>query len=110
MKTSLVVKEFPFLEFLTNLKAGPRQRILRELPRPQLECLSEILHNFLIGRVTRDPRVLQKLRADKDCIRTIARKRTALKTKRQLLSSSRGGSILGILLPLALNVVRGFLG
>ena len=110
MKTSLVVKEFPFLEFLCSLEPGARRRILRELPRPQLECLSEILHNFLIGRVTRDPRVLQKLRADKDCIRTIARKRTALKTKLQLLSSSRGGSILGILLPLALNIVRRFLG
>ena len=110
MKTSLLVKELPFLEFLSNLAPTTRQRILRELPRPQLECLSEILHNFLIGRVTRDPRVLNKLRAHKDCIRTIARKKTSLKTKRQLLSSTRGGSILGILLPLALNIVKGFLG
>ena len=110
MKTSLVVKEFPFLEFLSNLGPGPRKRILREVQRPQLECLSEILHNFLIGRVTRDPSVLNKLRAHKHYIRTIAHKKTTLKTKRQLLSSKKGGSILGILLPLALNVVRGILG
>ena len=102
---SLLVQEADFLTFLNRQTPADRRKLVSQLSTPQLKCVSEILSNFLKGNLSSDKVIIKKLKPKRNTIRTLARKKTPLGIKREILSSKQGGSILSVILPLVASLV-----
>ena len=105
----LVVQNKELLMLLARLPPQHRKKIIAELKRKQLECISEIFSNFLKKKLTKDTKIIKKLKKYSKEIRLVANKKPSLKLKRQTLTSKRGGALLSILLPIAASVISSLL-
>lgn len=99
----LVYKKFIYL--LKGLKGKKRAALIKTLGREHLNCISEIFSNFLKKHLTCKSGIIKKLKNYREEIRAVARKKTSLRRKREILSSKRGGSILAAILPLAAGLL-----
>ena len=104
-KTSLISLHRDFIKFLKDTKPSYRQKILAHCRKHELDCISEIFSNFLKKNLTTDNKIIKKLYPHKVLIRQVALKKTPLKKKKKILTSSTGGSILSVLLPLAASLI-----
>ena len=105
-RTSKLSLHRDFIKFLRDIKnQSSRQKILAHCRKHELDCISEIFVNFLRKNLTTNKKIIKKLHPHKALIRQVALKRTPLKRKKQILSSSTGGSILSVLLPLAVSLI-----
>ena len=105
----LAVQHKDLLVLLSNATPAKRKRLISILKRPHIEAISEVFTNFLKRHLTKDAKLLQKLKKYKEDIRTVARKKTPLKVKKYILSTQKGGAILSFLLPLAASVISSLL-
>ena len=112
MNNSEIFKEKDFLKYFFSLSPSRRKQLITKLGRSQLNSLSEIFSNVLRGNLTRgnNKGLIKTLYPFKKSIRQLALKKTSLKEKRRILASKRGGSILGILLPVLSSLVSNLLG
>ena len=102
---SLISSHHEFLKFLKNVKPSFRKKIITQCRKEEIDCLSEIFSNFLKKNLTTKNKVVNKLRPHKSLIRQVALKKTPVREKKNILSSTAGGSILSILLPLATSLL-----
>lgn len=102
---SLISIHKEFIVFLNSLPPKKRAKLVSVLKKTHLDCLSEIFSNFLKNNLTQDREIIKKLKKYRNNIRQVALKRTPLKVKKKNLSSQSGGSILGLLLPLATSLL-----
>lgn len=110
MSESLLSTHKDFILFFHSLSPRKRSKLISLLKRQHLDCLSEIFTNFLKNNLTQDKEIVKKVRKYKNDIRTISLKRTPKKEKVRILSSQRGGAILGALLPLAISAIGSLFG
>lgn len=104
-KASLISRHRDFIKFLNDINPCYRQTILNQCRKQELDCLSEIFANFLKKNLTTSSEIIKKLRPHKSLIRQLALKKTSQKKKKKILTSSKGGSILSVILPLAASLI-----
>lgn len=106
----LILQHKDLIFLLSQLSTKGRREILKELKKPQINCISEIFSNFLRKRLTNNSNIIRKLKKFHRDIHTVALKRTPIFKKKALLISKRGGSILAALLPLVLTAITSLMG
>lgn len=80
-----------------------RKQLIQSGDQQLINCVSECCQNILEGKVPLSPETKQKLAKHKTSIRTVAKKKTSLKKKKDIIQK---GGFLGLVLP----AVAGFLG
>ena len=93
--------------FLQRLNPRQRAKFISSLSKTHIDTISELFSNFLRGNLTRDPRVVKKVKKFGKEIKAVACKRTGVKSKKHILSKPKGGAILSVLLPLAASLISG---
>lgn len=105
MKKPLVYKYKELIQLLSKLQYSSRKQLIEKLKKPHINCLSEIFNNFLKKKLPVPDKVVKKLKKYKLLIRSLACKKPSVSTKKQILTSKRGGSILSIILPIAASLI-----
>jgi hypothetical protein len=102
----------PFLQVLKDLSPNQRAIILAHIDEASCETIYETVSNVLKNRSVSDTdaRKLRKILAPhKGCLRSLASKRLSSTQKRRKLYTIGGlplGTILGVGIPLLLNLIR----
>jgi len=104
-KTPLISINRNLITFLVKLSKQKRAKFIALLKKAQINTISEIFANFLKKRLTSDKKVIKKVSPYKAEIKKVAYKKTPLKEKLKVLVSNRGGNILALLLPLAVQLL-----
>jgi len=73
-----------------------RRRLIQNCDRDQINCFSECAKNVLNGNVDLNSRQFAPLKREKKDVRALARKRTSLRKKRQIVQ--KGGFIEALLM------------
>lgn len=92
------------LEFLFHNKPRLRENTLK-LKGIQINLLSEIILNILLGNLQISKPLLTKLSKYKLLFKTLALKKAGVAQRRKLFASQRGGSLLSILIPAVLGLL-----
>lgn len=95
-----------FLKKIAKCSKSKRDKLLLSATHDQLHCLSEIAYNTLKGNLDFKNHSVKKLKRFKNEIRKLAKKSTALKKKKELLTQ-RGGFIPLLLSPIISALVSG---
>lgn len=90
-----------FLRLLQKAGTANRKKLLRLATGHQLRLLSECCLNFLQQTYSTSPKNIKKLRKHKAAIRSLARRRTSLKHRRNV--AIQKGGFLPLLLPAAIS-------
>ena len=104
-KNPLLLQNKEFLVFLNGLSPEKRKKILVHLKKKQINTISEIFSNFLKRKLTLNKKIIKRASRYKKELRRIALKKTPLGEKIKVLSSQRGGNLLGVLLPTAVSLI-----
>ena len=108
MNPSPLLKRYgEIILLLRRLKPQLRARFISTLSKPHIDTISELFSNFLRGNLTRDRRIVNKLKKYRKELKSVSCKRTGVKSKKRILSKARGGAILSVLLPLAASLIGG---
>ena len=109
-KTPLLVEYSDLIKLLTTLSPKKRSQLISQLKGREINCLSEIVSNFLQKRLTTNPNVIEKLRKYRNDLKIVAKKKTPIYLKKKIYLSRRGGAILTTLLPLAVSLLSSIIG
>ena len=109
-KTPLAFQYCDFIRFLKGKSPGDLQSIVKNLPTPLINLLSEIIHNGICGNLTRDPKKIQKLKPFKGLMEKTSTKKTGVQKRKKLLHSKRGAGLLSVILPIAASVIAALTG
>ena len=95
------------LIFLNNLPPATRRKIIDQLQKKQIEgAISHIFSSLLKKKIPIHVSTLKKLKPYKKIIKLLATGKTSASKKKQILKSQRGGSLLALLLPLAVTAIH----
>lgn len=94
---------------LAKLSPKKRKKVIAQLNKKHVDCLSEVFLNFLKTNLTRNTKIVKSLNKYKEHIRKLANKGVSTLKKKKILRTQRGGAILSVLLPLAASVITGLL-
>jgi len=97
-----VKKYLPVLKRITKLGEKAKRDFVRKCDREFLDCISECAKNVLKGNVTLTDRQKTKLRRNRNDLRALSTKKTALRKKRRILQK---GGFLSALLPPVLAIL-----
>lgn len=104
-----LIKDPYTLHVLRNSKCEKfKKAIIQHCPDDTIKCLSEIIHNLLIGNINIKPSELAKLRKSKSKLKSLHSellKRRSIKERRKILIKNQSGGILGSLLTAALGAL-----
>lgn len=100
-----IVKNKEFIKFFCRLPPSSKSRAVNTLNKEHINTISEICKNFLERNLTRDPKIIRKLKNSRNQLRSISLKKTPLYKKKRILQSRSGGAILSVLLPLAAGII-----
>ena len=104
-KNVLIDGKGRILSLLSKLPDKIRNRVIRALSPNDTKLVCEVFVNLLVGNLTKSKKILNKLEKYREEIRKLADKKIALRKKKQILYSKKGGFLLGALLPLAVTVL-----
>ena len=104
-----IIRHKDFLSYFSRLTPKEQQQVVPSLNRNHLNTISEVCKKFLKCQLTRDPKVIKKLKRSGEEINSISLKSVPLYQKRKILQTRKGGAILSILLPLAASVITSLL-
>jgi hypothetical protein len=109
-KKSKIQYLFNFFQKLLGLTKTERSRYIKNITKRELNALCELIKNFLKSNLSASARLIKKLRPHSKDFFTVADRSVPSTRKIKILTTSRGGYILGLLLPLALKVFSKILG
>lgn len=98
-----VKRQAPVLHTLAKGHPAVCRAILKGCDKDLLQCLSECAHNVLQGNVSLTPGQKSRLTKYKQKLRSVANKKTALKTKQKIVQT--GGFLPALLAPLLGSVI-----
>lgn len=93
------------LSALHTLKPKYQKALLKSCDEEEINCICEIIHNVLKGRVPLEEKAKKKLQKHKEILRKLVRKST--KKIRKHIIVQKGGSFLPIILGSILNALVG---
>lgn len=102
MKKSLLEKFKELITLLNSLPRNQRKSLLQQFKKTHISCISEIFKNLIKNKIPLDPKIFKKYKNE---IKSLACKKIGFQRKKKYLLSIRGGNLLGIILPLAVNII-----
>ena len=100
-----VVRNRDFLNRLHSCKRGQRSKIIKRATRDNINALSEVAINTLLGNIPLNPAQKSHLKRHRSKIRVLAHRHTSVKKKKDLLVQ-KGGFLPFLLTPL-LSIIGG---
>ena len=106
MKTK--IRNFiPLLEMLQALSAKERNAYIKSSDNQLVKFLSDLLYNINRGGISIDSDTINKLKVYKKDIKTISRKKTALKNRKKILQKKGFyQAVIGQLIPILIEIVK----
>ena len=102
---SISLQNCNFIKFLINQSESEIRSIVKNLPLPLINILSEITLNCLSGNITKNKNKIKILKPYSSVMKAIANRKNSYKHRKSLLSSKKGAGFLSILLPLAISAI-----
>jgi hypothetical protein len=94
-----VIRNHEFLKQLHSCKRGQRKKLLKAASKDNIDALSEVALNTLIGNIPLKSDDIRKLKRHREKIRQLAHHRTSSK-KKKILLVQQGGFLPLLLTPL----------
>ena len=94
-----------FIQFLKNKNEKEIRSIVKNLPQPLINVLSEITLNCLSGNITNNKNKIKILKPYSSVMKAVAYRKNSYKRRKSLLATKKGVGFLSILLPLAASVI-----
>ena len=104
-KTSLTAKYCDFILFLKSKDKTKIKEIVKNLPNPVINALSEVILNGFCGNIPLNKSDIEKLKPFKKLMKLLSNKSHKVSSRKKLMSSKKGGSLLSIILPLAATAI-----
>ena len=90
-----------FILFLKSKDKNIIKEIVKNLPVAVINALSEIIMNVLCGNIPLNKSDIEKLRPFRKLMQSLSNKSNSASSRKKLMISKKGGSLLSIILPLA---------
>jgi len=103
--TKCIERNKGFLKSLGQLATGRRKKLIKKASRDNIDALSEVALNTLLGNVPLNSLHKQKLKRHRTNIRHLAKKGVSLKKKKEFLVQK--GGFLPLLIPPVLSMLAG---
>ena len=103
--TPLTVQYCDFITFLKTKDPKKIREITKNLPKEVINALSEVVLNGLCGNIPLNNEDIEKLKPFKKLMKLLSNKSKSTRERQRLMSSHSGGSLLGVLLPLASSII-----
>ena len=104
-KKSLTAKYCDFILFLKSKDKTKIKEIVKNLPNPVINALSEVILNGFCGNIPLNKSDIEKLKPFKKLMKLLSNKSNKVSSRKKLMSSKKGGSLLSIILPLAATAI-----
>ena len=104
-KTSLAAKYCDFILFLKSKDKTKIKEIVKNLPNPVINALSEVILNGFCGNIPLNKSDIEKLKPFRKLMKLLSNKSNKVGSRKKLMGSKKGGSLLSIILPLAATVI-----
>ena len=98
-----------FITFLKTKHPKKIKEIVKNLPKEVINALSEVVLNGLCGNIPLNNNDIEKLKPFKKLMKLLSNKSQSTRERQRLMSTHSGGSLLGILLPLASSIIAGLI-
>jgi len=91
-----------------NISSQQRKHILQTLNKNQVKGICCLIHDTIYSQrnLKLTAEEAKKMKKDKELIKALTNKKISIDRKKQFFGSTKGGSILGLLLPLATLVAE----
>ena len=93
-----------YCDFILFLKSKDKNKIkenVKNLPVAIINTLSEIMSNALCGNIPLNKSDIEKLKPFRKLMQSLSNKSNSASSRKKLMISKKGGSLLSIILPLA---------
>ena len=104
-KPPLASQYCDFILFLKSKDTKTVQNIVKSLPNTVINALSEVILNGFCGNIPLNPSDIEKLKPYKKLMKLLSNKSVHVSQRKKLMCSKRGGSLLSILIPLAVSTI-----
>ena len=100
-KVPLSAQYCDFILFLKSKDENKIKEIVKNLPVPIINALSEVILNGMCGNIPLNKSDIDKLKPFRKLMQSLSNKSNSASSRKQLMISKKGGSLLSIILPLA---------
>ena len=100
-KVPLSAQYCDFILFLKSKDENIIKKIVKNLPVTIINALSEIILNVFCGNIPLNKSDIEKLRPFRKLMQSLSTKSNSASSRKKLMISKKGGSLLSIILPLA---------
>ena len=104
-KVPLSAQYCDFILFLKSKDKSKIKEIVKNLHNPIINALSEVVLNGLCGNIPLNKSDIEKLKPFKKLMKLLSNKSHKVSSRKKLMSSKKGGSLLSIILPLAATAI-----
>ena len=104
-KKKIKIKILWFILFLKSKDKSKIKEIVKNLPTPIINSLSEVVLNGLCGNIPLNNSDIEKLKPFKKLMKSLSNKSNKVGLRKKLMTSKKGGSLLSIILPLAATAI-----
>ena len=100
-KVPLSAQYCDFILFLKSKHENKIKEIVKNLPVAFINALSEIILNGMCGNIPLNKSDIEKLKPFRKLMQSLSNKSNSGSSRKKLMISKKGGSLLSIILPLA---------
>ena len=104
-KVPLSAQHCDFILFLKSKDKNKIKEIVKNLPVPVINALSEIILNGFCGNIPLNKSDIEKLKPFRKLMKSLSNKSNSASLRKKLMISKKGGSLLSIILPLAVATI-----
>ena len=108
-KTPMATQYCDFIIFLKSKDPKKIREIVKNLPKEVINALSEVVLNGLCGNIPLNNTDIEKLKPFNKLMKLLSNKSRSIRERQRLMTTYSGGSLLGILLPLASSIIAGLI-
>ena len=100
-KVPLSAQYCDFILFLKSKDKNKIKEIVKNLPVPVINALSEIILNGFCGNIPLNKSDIEKLKPFRKLMKSLSNKSNSASSRKKLMITLKGGTLLSIILPLA---------
>ena len=100
-KAPLSAQYCDFILFLKSKDKTKIKEIVKSLPNPVINALSEVILNGFCGNIPLNKSDIEKLKPFRKLMKLLSNKSNRVGLRKKLMISKKGGSLLSIIIPLA---------